>query len=69
MKTISFLYQSNDLDIQNILFYYYLLFFNSYTKGLKRIPDPVSATFHPGGHYGLLSEEMDSSIDNYLNSR
>lgn len=42
---------------------------NSYSDGLRRVPDPVSATFHPGGHYGLVSEKMDLSIDNYFNTK
>ncbi|CAH1724901.1 unnamed protein product [Aphis gossypii] len=40
----------------------------SYTENIQRIPDPVGATFHPGGHYGLLSEKMDSSINKYFDT-
>jgi len=46
-----------------------LFFFDSYTASLKRTPHPVSATFHPGGHYGLISEKMDLSIDDYFNKK
>jgi hypothetical protein len=44
-----------------------MVLFNRYNKSLRKIPEPVSATFHPGGHYGLISEKMDSSIDEYFN--
>jgi len=36
---------------------------------LQRIPDPVGATFHLGGHYGLLSEKVDSSINKYFDTK
>lgn len=45
------------------------MFFYSYTKNLKRLPDPVSATFYPGGHYGLVSEKLDLSIDDYFDKK
>ncbi|VVC30096.1 RNA polymerase, alpha subunit,RNA polymerase, N-terminal,RNA polymerase Rpb1, domain 4,RNA polymerase [Cinara cedri] len=37
-----------------------------YTEKLSSLPDPIGAAFHPGGHYGLISEKMDLSIDNYF---
>ncbi|XP_015379062.1 PREDICTED: DNA-directed RNA polymerase I subunit RPA1 isoform X1 [Diuraphis noxia] len=40
----------------------------SYTETIRRVPDPVGASFHPGGHYGLLSEKMDSSINRYFDT-
>jgi len=46
-----------------------ILFFYSYTENFKRIPDPIGATYHPGGHYGLLSEKMDLSIDDYFKNK
>ncbi|XP_050436612.1 DNA-directed RNA polymerase I subunit RPA1 [Adelges cooleyi] len=39
----------------------------NYAISTGKIPDPVSATFHLGGHYGLISEKMDLSIDDYFN--
>lgn len=45
-----------------------MYFLNSYFKN-SRIPDPVSASFHPGGNFGLISEKMDLSIDNYFNTK
>lgn len=44
-----------------------MILFDSCNKSLRRVPEPVSATFHSGGHYGLISEKMDSSIDEYFN--
>lgn len=45
---------------------YYLLFIDSYVEKIQKVPDPVGASFHPGGHYGLLSEKMDSTINKYF---
>lgn len=44
-------------------------YFNSYNKKIKKIPDPVSSNVLKGGHYGLLSEKMNSSINNYFNTK
>ncbi|XP_050537291.1 DNA-directed RNA polymerase I subunit RPA1 [Daktulosphaira vitifoliae] len=39
-----------------------------YSLKFDKLKDPVSATFHPGGHYGLISEKMDMAIDEYFNN-
>jgi len=55
------------------MFYYLhlltLLFIDSYSEKIQKVPDPVGASFHPGGHFGLLSQKMDSTINKYFDTQ